>query len=321
MKRILTVILTSVLLLLILSSARPRGKANEGFVLREFERSLALIPPGVLETELNIYDTIRTGKGNIISRRKDSITISSFYISRYEISNQQYLEYLYDLAQRGKKEEYEKALPDTLVWRQKMAYNEPYVEYYFRHPAFREYPVVGVTYEQAEMFCNWLTERYARESKRKYKNVKFRLPTKYEWMFAAYGGFRNTAFPWGGPYMQNKEGKYLANFSIIQQQDVCIDSNSNIMLTNDPVLGYYGFGGNENSADITAPVDAYFPNNYGLFNISGNVEEFVSEKGITKGGSWQDTGYYLRINVEEKYDTLSSASSARGFRFVMEILN
>jgi len=91
-----------------------------------------------------------------------TVTVSSFYMDETEVTNFMYLEYLYWLQRvysADYPEVYHKALPDTLVWRSKLAYNEPYVEFYLRHPAYRDYPVVGVNWLQANDFCAWRTDR------------------------------------------------------------------------------------------------------------------------------------------------------------------
>ncbi|MDC3032112.1 SUMF1/EgtB/PvdO family nonheme iron enzyme, partial [Bacteroidota bacterium] len=96
---------------------------------------------------------------NNVPRR---VTVSSFYLDETEVSNTDYLEYLYWLKRvygQSYPEVYTKALPDTLVWRDKLGYNEPYVTQYLRHPAYRNYPVVGVSWSQANNYCNWRTDR------------------------------------------------------------------------------------------------------------------------------------------------------------------
>jgi gliding motility-associated lipoprotein GldJ len=89
------------------------------------------------------------------------VTVSSFYLDQTEVKNHHWCEYLYwiDRTFTDFPQVYKKALPDTLVWRNKLAYNEPYVEYYLRHPSYREYPVVGVSWLQANNFCAWRTDR------------------------------------------------------------------------------------------------------------------------------------------------------------------
>ena len=96
-----------------------------------------------------------TQEWNNIPRR---VTVSSFYIDETEVANVHYLEYLYWLSRvfaADYPEVFKKALPDTLVWRDRLAYNEPLVELYLRHPAYQQYPVVGVNWLQASDFCAW----------------------------------------------------------------------------------------------------------------------------------------------------------------------
>lgn len=92
---------------------------------------------------------------------KRRTSISSFYMDETEVSNLHYLEYLHWVLRVYSDNPiiHEKALPDTLVWRNKLSYNEPYVLYYLRHPAYREYPVVGVSWVQASEYCKWRTDR------------------------------------------------------------------------------------------------------------------------------------------------------------------
>src|SRR5690242_18474881 len=90
------------------------------------------------------------------------VTVPSFYIDETEVSNVNYREYTYWLGRvfgQTYPKVYYSALPDTLVWRSQLAYNEPLVEYYFRHPAYNDFPVVGVTWEQAAKFCKWRSDR------------------------------------------------------------------------------------------------------------------------------------------------------------------
>ena len=269
------------------------------------------------------------------------VTVSSFYMDETEISNFHWCEYLYWVGRTyiDFPMIYKKALPDTLCWREKLGFNEKYVEYYLRHPAYRDYPVVGVSWNQANDFAAWRTDRVneyilIREgillmnpnqqnepfttdayfagqyeqglnpqgqiadldpSKGGYdpttgkfkprdmatRTVKmsdgillprYRLPTEAEWEFAAYGLIGNTIderiiekrlYPWDGHWVRNPQenfqGDMLANF-VRGRGD------------------YMGVAGHLNdNADITAPIYSYWPNDYGLYNMAGNVSERVSD--------------------------------------------
>lgn len=301
-----------------------KDNSEKRFNLKELEKSLSLIPGGSFDYGISNQDT----PFDDIHVEQRAVTVSSFYIYIHEVSNGEYLVFINEVAKTDSVT-YRQMLPDTTAWRNKAALNEPYVKHYFRHDAYRNYPVVGVTYEQADAYCKWLTNRYMKEEKRKYKNVEFKLPTIGQWTYAAKGGQKDAFFPWEGNSMQNNKGAFLANFRMVPQYGIgrrtlfvknkqgSFDSSTffvpGVYL---PIQGQV-----ENSAmDVTAPVASYYPNGYGIYNMSGNVSEYVKEKGITKGGGWKDSGYYLLLDVEQKYNSTNYTSSDRGFRFVMEIV-
>ena len=256
-----------------------------------------------------------------------TITVSPFYMLNQEVSNGMYNWYMKEVRAKGDTAAYKAVLPDTLVWREKLSYNEPYVEYYLRHPAYAHYPLVGVNYEQCMNFCKWLTEKYNTDPKREFKKVRFDLPDSAQRQYAARGGMDFSPFPWGGPYMHNKQGKWLANFKVIDQASVWRMEIEvmNVYGKKETHMFLVGGGGNHSAvagylsdnADITVPVISYSPNGYGLYNMSGNVEEYIKSRGKTMGGSWQDTGYYLQNNVYEEYNDTTKVSCERGFRFIM----
>lgn len=287
------------------------------------------------------------------SPEPNEFKVAAFYICAYEVCNFDYLEYLYWLS-REDMVNYAAALPDTTVWTTKRMYHQGYLEYYLRHPAYRYYPLVGVTHQQAQAYCQWLTDRYNENPDRKYKKVRFRLPTKNEWLYASLSGAEyhkpekgetnpivyrayNSLFPWGEVIsglpnsMQDKTGGWLANFKIIDQASVQYVDDAKLIYKADTIRsGFYigspGYNcpsipGHLNDCnDFTAPIFSYFPGLSGLYNMAGNVEEMVAEYGITKGGSWNDTGYYLQNNTEETYDASSETSPYRGFRLAMEVI-
>lgn len=272
----------------------------------------------------------------------NTYSMRGFYMFPYEVSNGQYLEFI--IALKSKNDSiWKTAMPDTMVWRNNLSYNEPYIEYYFRHPAYRDYPLVGVTHKQCILFCEWLTIKYNSDEKRKHKKVLFRLPTKYEWYAAAvykkqekgkndkYNGYyEDNLFPWNDSFLRNKEGKYRANFKVIDESSIHREFDSVMTIFGKKDIRqrfvgetslYMGVAGSSNdNFEITAQVNSYWPNDLGIYNMAGNVEEFVAEYGITKGGSWHDPGYYLRNTVIETYQARNEATSSRGFRFVMEVI-
>lgn len=217
--------------------------------------------------------------------------------------------------------------PDTLCWVRDytFSYNEPLTEKYFWHVAFDEYPVVGVTWEQAKAFCNWRTKIY-NEYQEKLEEVDvhdYRLPTEAEWEYAARGGHERTLYPWGSYYIRNQMGCFIANFK--------------------PVRGNYV--ADSKSSTTTMKVASFEPNDKKLYDMAGNVAEWTStafyesaydivndfnpsveynalpgdppvlKRKVIRGGSWKDVAYFLR-NGTRSYEYQDSAKSYIGFRCV-----
>ena len=270
---------------------------------------------GRVEQDIN-YDW------NNVPRR---VSVESFYMDETELRNVDYREYLHWISRVfvDYPDVYRKALPDTLVWRSKLAYNEPYVQYYFRHPSYNEYPVVGVNWLQANDYCAWRTDRVnehiliehgildtdpnqvgdnnfntdaylagqyegavgskgklpSLDPNKEDRNVaiedgillpKYRLPTEAEWEYAALGLIGNSyderiyerrIYPWNGHNVRNDQkavrGEMRANF---------VRGRGDMM----------GVAGALNDAgSITVPVTSYWPNDYGLYCMAGNVNEWV----------------------------------------------
>jgi formylglycine-generating enzyme required for sulfatase activity len=236
------------------------------------------------------------------------------YASKFEVTNLEYREFYANILQKGTAEERNKYAIDSLNWRDKLAYNEPFVELYYRHPAYNTYPAVNVSYDGAVRYCEWLTEKYNNDPKRKFNKVKFRLPTESEWEEAARNGLTDGTYPWGIPTLMNHKGQFLANF--LHVDDACVSRDAETKEIR--FMGAIGPFYLSDNADITAPVNSYFPSSLGFYNQSGNVAEMVSERGIAKGGSWKCTGYDLRIESEMKY---TKSQTDIGFRLFMEIQN
>jgi hypothetical protein len=103
------------------------------------------------------------------------------YVSKYDVSNEMYMQFLSDLKNNGKTDLYATCYPDTTKWHTKFAYNEPFVTLYHAHPAYFNYPTVNIDKKSAEEFCKWLTTKYNDGKKHKFENIEFRLPTEAEW--------------------------------------------------------------------------------------------------------------------------------------------
>ena len=170
--------------------------------------------------------------------------------------------------------------PDTLCWVRDFAYsyNEPMAKKYYSHPAFGNYPVVGVSWKQATAFCEWRTQYLNGflESKKRMTESDFRLPTEAQWEYAARGGRSQSPYPWGGPYLRNRKGCLLANFK--------------------PGRGNYP----EDGGFYTVRADAYWPNDFGLYNMAGNVAEWTSSLFYEGGYNFQhDMNPDIRMNAKD----------------------
>ncbi len=220
--------------------------------------------------------------------------------------------------------------PDTLVWLYDYSYsfNEPLTQKYFWHPAYDNYPVVGVSWQQAKAFCVWRTQlKNSFLATRKGESTihDFRLPTEAEWEWAARGGHDFNPYPWGGPYTRNDNGCFLGNYK--------------------PLRGNYSDDGG-----ATPIIVAHYPSNdWGLYDMAGNVAEWtgdafdessynftwdlnpqyqynadendpaVLKRKVVRGGSWKDVGHYLQV-ASRTYEYQDTAKAYIGFRCVQTYL-
>ena len=326
-----------------------------------------------------------------------TVTIASFYMDEAEVANIHWLEYLHFIRTDSAEEFYKSALPDTTVWARDLSFNDPYVTYYLRYPGFRYFPVVGVSWLQADDYSTWRTAKVNEKLasgetnksgglsglfKKKPKAAagaegtagtagavgdgksttsiekgntlpNYRLPTEAEWEYAAQAlvGTQETGnenqeekriYPWDGNSTRNaygkKQGQFLANFKRGRGD-------------------YAGIAGSLNDgAMITEYIYMYPPNDYGLYNMAGNVNEWVQDvyrplsyqdvedlnpfrrngvadpadkydkKGyqsliddhvrVYKGGSWRDVAYWLSPGTR-RFMAEDSSTATIGFRCAM----
>jgi gliding motility-associated lipoprotein GldK len=213
--------------------------------------------------------------------------------------------------------------PDTTVWVKDFnySYNDPMHQDYFHHQSYGDYPVVGVTWGQANAFCNWRTKKkndYLRGKKNATSVPNFRLPTEAEWEYAARGGLEFATYPWGTGSTTSDRGCFLANFK--------------------PVRGNYAVDG----ALYTMEAKSFNANDYGLYNMAGNVSEWTNtaynlssyymastmnpnvedrknKRKIVRGGSWKDVAYFLEVGSRD-FEYSDTARSYIGFRTVQNYI-
>ena len=295
-----------------------------------------------------------------------TVTVQSFFLDQTEIANIHWLEYLHYIQRDSSETYYQSALPDTTVWEKELAFNTPYVSNYLRYPGFRYYPVVGVSWEQAVDYCRWRTEAVNKQRAMEYYGEdyidgdippiesgiylpEFRLPTEAEWEYAAYGQAgtqwldenqtQRRLYPWDGRTIRSSKrgsvGKFQANFKRGRGD-------------------YAGIAGALNDAGFaTMNIYEYAPNDFGLYNMAGNVNEWVydiyrplnfqdmedlnpirksdfmdseesydadnfnsmvsNKSRVYKGGSWADGAMWLSPGTRRFLDQ-DSSSATIGFR-------
>lgn len=220
--------------------------------------------------------------------------------------------------------------PDTLAIIRDFSYfsyNEPIAKMYFSHPGYSNYPVVGVTWEQAEAFCNWRTNLKNSFQARVGEPIvqDYRLPLESEWEYAARGGRRSAMYPWGGYYTRKANGCFMANFK--------------------PGAGEYV----DDNYIYPAEIKSYEPNDFGLFDMAGNVSEWTLssykentlafahdlnpdyqynatendppalKRKVVKGGSWKDIGFFLQCG-QKTFELQDEGRSYIGFRCVRSFI-
>jgi len=317
------------------------------------------------------------------------VTVSAFFMDAEEITNNEYRQFLTEVAKMiGNDDwtsddpmiyqyhmdgldsadkqmkaklfsEFQKWVPNPNVWKQQFAYHysSRMQEYYFEHQAFDNYPVVGITWEAADAFTEWRTywlnqneylancgssglfssapcavprnptdDPFNTNADIMNRYPRFRLPTEAEWEYAARGGKEIVKYPWGGPYTRNRDGCFLANFK--------------------PGRGSYA----DDGYAYTAPVNTFLPNNFGLYNMAGNVAEWCQDdyspvynplvwdlnplflydqekdansphlmKKVIRGGAWNDVSYYIQTGTRS-FEYRDVASASIGFRCAMDYL-
>lgn len=222
----------------------------------------------------------------------------AFYMSIYEVSNLDYREFLYYLKTNGEEDKLEVAMIDTSNWVEEFpkGYNKPLAEHYHKHPAYNNYPVVNISLEAAQLYCEWLTDIWNEKLTDEEYRLKFMIPNRDQWLQAANGQNEDAVYSWADKRLRDKDGQLKCNFKALGAEHIYFDTtrnsygvktdlNSKRKIKNDVFI--------EDKALITAPTEAYEATDLGFYNLNGNAAEWVSE-GLACGGSWNSTGYDVR---------------------------
>ncbi len=243
----------------------------------------------------------------------DTVSVQSFYMSKYEVTNQEYKEFLSALKQQGRTKDFNIAQVDSAKWTKYSGYNAPYVEYYYQHPAYNNYPVVNISIEGAKLYCEWLTKKLNAENPKYDYIIKVKLPNRNEWLSAANGNKVNKTYSWGSPYLRCK-GQFLCNFRVVGEENLTFDKKTRkLKVTYYLSDSNFDSGKLSDEADITCDVHQYSPNEFGIFNLNGNVAELVTDR-VACGGSWNSLGYDVRNQSTIKYE---EPSCIIGFRPIL----
>lgn len=248
---------------------------------------------------------LKNGYALIPQKTKTDSVIVPFYLYKYEVSNFEYSQFLSYLKAKGDSVQLAIATIDTLKWNSGNWKNSKYAQYYHKHPAYRDYPLVNVSYEAANLFCVFIQD--ALHQKFPMYNFSCSLPSKEQLMKAAAQS-EFSVYAWGNNTLQNAAGAYKCNFTHIGSENIH-RNEENKLVVQLPVLSY-----SFDYSDVTAPVKSYWPNQFGVYNLNGNVAEMITEKGIALGGSWRDTGYDVQSASISNY---TEPSTSVGFRFVL----
>lgn len=257
----------------------------------------------------------------VVSVDSNKVSLDAFFISKFEVSNAEYRLFLEDIKALGRIDDYRIGMIDSLQWKTPDAFNLPYVTYYHKHKAYSNYPVLNISHQAAILYCSWLTEKFNEDQKKKGLPLgEFRLPSINEWTWAAKGGKEHVIYSWGSPYLHDAKGSLNCCYKMVGDELITYNKDSKkLEIVNNKELS--GFDKIRMMRSIPGPVDMFKPNGYGLFNMCGNVAEFVIEPGIILGGSWNSPGYDVRIGPTAEYQGQTGPSTFIGFRPVFVYKN
>ena len=257
--------------------------SNDSKLRKHLKKGFAEIPAGSMNFEGKRY------------------SFESFFIYKTELSNLEYKEYL---AWKGE-------LNKSKVNQISSSKEQDLQASYINHPAFNDFPVNNISYEEAEAYCEWLRNMLSKNFEVDKEKILVSLPSRSQWIYAAKGGHDENVYGWNGPYLRNAEGKFLANFKKeISQELISYDAKSKTYVVKSELA--------KTSHLRFSACTSFLPNDFGLYNMSGNVSEFTKENDqvYIMGGSYDSPGYDIRIDKGVKS---KEANLLTGFRPVVQI--
>jgi sulfatase modifying factor 1 len=256
------------------------------------------------------YTFIPSGKAYVNNQEQ---TVQSFYISKGEVTNFQYQEFLSYLKANNETEKLKICQIDTMNWVNSNSSSALIASHYHDHPAYRDYPVVNISHQAAELYCEFV--RKALGEAFPGIDVLVRLPSYTEYVRAARGEDLNMSYAWNSSTTRNKDGQILGNFTRIGEECITRNKETGKFEVNIEGLPTYATNG---ANDILAPSVSYWPNQFGVYNLSGNAAEMINEKGVAVGGSWNNPGYDVRIDSRKEF---TGTDKTVGFRVVFTYLD
>ncbi len=295
------ILLFVLLLLTAVLNSCSSGKKTLNLVSEEISSSFLYMPEGIA----------------IVN--SDTVSVGSFWVSKYELTNAEYSAFLTDLKSNSMIDEYRKALPDTTQWEVYLINGALIGRNYHRGISFRKHPAVNISHEAAKLYCEWLTEKYNQESGKNERYV-FRLPTYYEWLRVAQAG-ADRPYSWDSNSLCDQEGNRRAKYKHVPNRLLSLDRETNevTIVHHEAVGGIYKTDEKRvtgTNVTIARAVDSYSPGISGTYNMNGNVAEMIEEKGIALGGSWNCLGYDIRNTAILEYD---GPKPFVGFRIIMTV--
>lgn len=242
----------------------------------------------------------------------DTLSVQSFKMLDHEVTNEEYRAFIEDIEENNA-DLLSKIKVDQRGWGKRFPEGnlKPMDELYFSHEAYNEYPVVNISQFAAKEYCKWLSKKLSKNRNEGEKLI-VRLPKRAEFIRAGAGSNLGFQYSWGNSYLQNSEGHWLCNFTRIPQAG--LSGTDEGFKLNDYKRSN---SADKNESTYTAKTRSYFPSEYDLYNLNGNVAEWLNDDHLAAGGSWYDYGYDVRLQSVKK---VQSSSPEVGFRPVFTVV-